>query len=191
MIDSSDWPQIDGLICPSVASNGMSFVLSSTLSVVMIAVMQMYRQFLSSSQPMTIFAGYLGSMLFLLVLTAISNLEMTLFGKHFQSKLTEGMTPFQDNGFPFKWYSHIIWFNSVIMSLVIAMLVSGVVHRVAITTWYGVNLSIDLLIIILSFSLIFSLIGLYYVNRISVRVHQINTINPNLANHSSTSKKRK
>ncbi|XP_054155629.1 protein KRTCAP2 homolog [Oppia nitens] len=133
-----------------VASNGLSCVLALTLSTVLTASMQMYRQFLSSSQPMTILTGFLGSLLFLLILTAISNLEMTLFGKHFQSKLTE-----------------------VILSLVIAMFVSGGVHRVAITT-----------------CLIFSVIGLYYVNRISIRVHQINAINPQIANN-PTSKKRK
>ena len=37
------------------------------------------------------FAGFLGSILFLLILTAISNFEMIAFGKHFQSKYTEGM----------------------------------------------------------------------------------------------------
>ncbi len=72
-------------------SNGVSFILSLTLSTVLIAVMQMYRMFLSSTQLMTIFAGYLGSIVFILILTAISNLEMTFFGKHFQSKITEGI----------------------------------------------------------------------------------------------------
>ncbi|CAG2168357.1 unnamed protein product [Oppiella nova] len=147
----TDWIPYSSRVCPTtVASNGVSFVLSLTLSTVLTAIMQMYRQVLSSSQPMTIFAGYLGSMLFLLILTAISNLEMSLFGKHFQSKLWE-----------------------VIISLVIALFVSGGVHRVSITC-----------------CLIFSFIGLYYVNRISAKVHQMNTINPNIANN-PTSKKRK
>ncbi|CAG2116737.1 unnamed protein product [Medioppia subpectinata] len=133
-----------------VASNGVSFVLSLTLSTVLTAGIQMYRSALSSSQPMTIFAGYLASVLFLLVLTAISNLEMSLFGKHFQSKLTE-----------------------VIVSLVIALFVAAGVHRVSITV-----------------CLIFSLIGLYYVNRISARVHQSNTINPIVANNPTTKKRK-
>lgn len=64
--------------------------MSLCLSVLLMALMQMYRAVLSSSQLLTIVAGYLGSLIFLLLLTAISNLEMSLFGKHFQAKIAEG-----------------------------------------------------------------------------------------------------
>jgi protein KRTCAP2 homolog len=53
--------------------------------------MQIYKTHLASTQLMTILGGYLGSLVFIFILTAISNLEMSLFGKHFQSKIFEGI----------------------------------------------------------------------------------------------------
>jgi len=50
-------------------SSGTSFVLASVLTVLLFSGMQMYRQWLASSQLHTIFGGYLGSVLFILVLT--------------------------------------------------------------------------------------------------------------------------
>lgn len=49
--------------------------------------MQMYKTWLTSSQLHTILGGYIGSVLFLLILTALGNLESTIFGKAFQIKL--------------------------------------------------------------------------------------------------------
>ncbi|KAG8229378.1 hypothetical protein J437_LFUL000899 [Ladona fulva] len=68
-------------------SSGTSFVLSSIMTVLLFSGMQMYRQWLASSQLHTIFGGYLGSLLFILVLTSVGNMESALFGKSFQTKL--------------------------------------------------------------------------------------------------------
>lgn len=53
--------------------------------------MQFFKSYLISSPLFTVFAGFLGSIIFLLLLTTISNFEMITFGKHFQSKYTEGL----------------------------------------------------------------------------------------------------
>ncbi|XP_046751427.1 protein KRTCAP2 homolog [Diprion similis] len=130
-------------------TNGVSFVLSSILTVLLFSGMQIYRGWFASSQLHTVFGGYLGSVLFILILTAIGNLEMTLFGKSFQSKL----------------------FPEVAGSLLIAMIASGMVHRVSTTTCF-----------------LFSLIALYYINQISQQVYSSGTTVPAA---SFQSKKRK
>ncbi|XP_071874075.1 protein KRTCAP2 homolog [Bombus fervidus] len=115
-------------------SSGVSFVLSSILTVLVFSGMQIYKVPLASSQVYTILGGYIGSILFLCVLTAIGNLEATIFGKSFQQKL----------------------FPEVIFSLIISLIASGLVHRVAITTCF-----------------LFSMIALYYINRISQETYAV------------------
>ncbi|KAK2147002.1 hypothetical protein LSH36_574g01063 [Paralvinella palmiformis] len=112
----------------SAVSSGMSFFLSSTLAVLMFAGMQLYKQNLAGTEWMTIFGGFIGSLLFSLMLTAVGNFETYLFGKQFQTKL----------------------FPEVVFCLLIAMFASGLVHRVCITT-----------------CVIFSLVDLYYINKVS------------------------
>lgn len=95
-------------------SSGMSFIMSSVLAVLLFSGMQMYRQWLASSQIQTILGGYLGSLLFILSLTAVGNVQAALFGKGFQIKL----------------------FPEVFICFLVALFSSGMVHRVCITTCF-------------------------------------------------------
>ena len=88
-----------------------SLPVASILALLTFSGMQWAKPLLASSQPMTILGGFLGSILFVFILTAIGNLEQVLFGKGFQTKLPE-----------------------TIMALLIAMSASGSVHRVCATT---------------------------------------------------------
>ncbi|XP_061934331.1 protein KRTCAP2 homolog [Apis cerana] len=115
-------------------SSKVSLILSSILTVLIFSGMQIYKVWLASSQVYTILGGYIGSILFMCVLTAIGNLESTIFGKSFQQKL----------------------FPEVIFSLMISLIASALVHRVATTTCF-----------------IFSMIALYYINRISQETYAL------------------
>ncbi|XP_003250349.1 protein KRTCAP2 homolog isoform X1 [Apis mellifera] len=115
-------------------SSRVSLVLSSILTVLIFSGMQIYKVWLASSQIYTILGGYIGSILFMCVLTAVGNLESTIFGKSFQQKL----------------------FPEVIFSLMISLIASALVHRVATTTCF-----------------IFSMIALYYINRISQETYAL------------------
>ncbi|XP_076232817.1 protein KRTCAP2 homolog [Calliopsis andreniformis] len=115
-------------------SSGVSFALSSILTVLIFSGMQIYKSWLGSSQLYTILGGYIGSILFICLLTAMGNLEATIFGKSFQQKL----------------------FPEVTFALIISLIASGLVHRVATTTCF-----------------LFSMIALYYINRISQETYSV------------------
>uniref|UniRef100_A0A0A9W790 Uncharacterized protein n=1 Tax=Lygus hesperus TaxID=30085 RepID=A0A0A9W790_LYGHE len=89
-----------------------SFLLSTMLSILVFCIMQIQRQWFSSSQLHTILGGYLGSLLFTLLLTAIGNVESLVFGPRFHTKL----------------------FPEVIICFGLSMIASGMVHRVCTTT---------------------------------------------------------
>ncbi len=65
---------------------------------------------LTSTQPMTIVAGFLASLVFVFLLTAIGNLGRVVFGKGY----------------------HTTWLE-VVLSLVLAVMTAASVHRVAAT----------------------------------------------------------
>ena len=71
----------------------------------------MLKPFLIASQPATILGGFLGSILFVFLLTGLGNLEKIAFGNGFQTKLPE-----------------------TLFCLVIAVMASASVHRVSATT---------------------------------------------------------
>jgi len=92
-------------------TEGGSFLVSSILSLLIFSGMQVYKGILASSQLMTIATGFTGSLLFVFLITAVGNLEKTVFGNNFQTKLGE-----------------------VVFCILMAMSAAGTVHRVSATT---------------------------------------------------------
>ncbi|CAH0766873.1 unnamed protein product [Diatraea saccharalis] len=112
-------------------NSATSFILSSILTLLIFSGMQMYKPLLVKSPITIIFGGYLGSLMFMFFITAVGNLEATLFGKNFQLKLPE-----------------------IVLSMAVSLVAAGMVHRICFTT-----------------CLIFSVITIYYMNRLSQKTY--------------------
>lgn len=88
------------------SSNSTSFLFSLLVALLLFASLQVFRNQLASSQPLTIAGGFLGSLVFISLLTvnkkknlnfesinldfesqAVSNFEMNTFGPNFQARV--------------------------------------------------------------------------------------------------------
>lgn len=130
-------------------TGGTSFLIATICTVLIFSGMQMYKPWLISSQVHTIFGGYLGSILFILSLTALGNLETCMFGKSFQVKL------FPEGKYLLKLPRPIVrHLFTVLICMLFSILSAAMIHRVCATT-----------------CLLLSLCTLYYVNKYSQKVH--------------------
>ncbi|XP_004537218.1 protein KRTCAP2 homolog [Ceratitis capitata] len=116
----------------SGSSNLVTAVISCIFSLVIFATIRFYAGWITASQMNTIVGGFIGSWLFLFTLTAVSNVEMLVFGNDFQAK----------------------FIPEIVTCLTLAIVASGVVHRVCATTCF-----------------LFCIAALYFVNRISNKYH--------------------
>ncbi|KAA0186524.1 Keratinocytes associated protein 2 [Fasciolopsis buskii] len=94
-------------------NTGMSCCMATLLSIVMVALMNLSANLLSSSKCLTVVGGFLGSLLFVLLITAVNNAECLIFGAGFQSGL----------------------FPEVILCISLSAFVSSFIHGVSGTTW--------------------------------------------------------
>ena len=83
-----------------VLNESASFLVSTIVSILLFSGMQMGKALLTSTPAFTIIGGFVGSILFVFLLTAVANLEKTVFGNNFQAKLGEKSWPGILSGHP-------------------------------------------------------------------------------------------
>ncbi|VDN01907.1 unnamed protein product [Thelazia callipaeda] len=93
-----------------MANHSTSATVSFLLAIIVIGISQVLKNDLATTKTGTLVAGALGSLIFVFLLTALSNLQMASIGEQVKSGLSEAS-----------------------ICLVIALIVSASVHRVAIT----------------------------------------------------------
>jgi len=118
-------------------AHGVTAGISLLMAISIYALMQVFAKQLAGTQSMTILGGFFGANGFVFLTTAISNIEMEIFGPHYQMRL----------------------FPEVIIALLISMFASGLVHRVCVST-----------------CIIFSLVFLFYMNKVSVKRYGPSTV---------------
>ncbi|KRZ83991.1 DNA repair protein complementing XP-A cells -like protein [Trichinella sp. T8] len=93
--------------------NSLSAILSITLSAAVYIVMQCLAAAFGISKVTTILCGFAGANIFVFILTAISNVEMHLYGKNYQAR----------------------FFPEVFIAMTAAAIASLTVHRICMTIW--------------------------------------------------------
>nr|XP_019706385.1 uncharacterized protein LOC105046059 isoform X1 [Elaeis guineensis] len=93
-----------------MAGPGRSMVYSLLLFATILSLLEMYRGKLASSELLTIFGGFISSLLFLVLLTFIGNYQ-------------------ESSGMKTGW-------GAVVLAEIVALIAASTVHRVCVTTWW-------------------------------------------------------
>lgn len=96
-----------------VSSHSSSVLVCAVVSVSIVVCQIVFKGLLASTPALTIATGFINSLLFVCLLTGLSNLEMSLFGSSFQSRLGE-----------------------VMLCLFFSCGTASLVHRVSVTTCF-------------------------------------------------------
>ncbi|XP_010931433.1 uncharacterized protein [Elaeis guineensis] len=89
---------------------GRSMLYSLLLFAIIISLLEMYREKLASSELLTIFGGFISSLLFLVMLTFIGNYQ-------------------ESSGMKTGW-------GAVVLAEIVALIAASTVHRVCVTTCF-------------------------------------------------------
>ncbi|EFO26076.1 keratinocyte associated protein 2 [Loa loa] len=93
-----------------MANHSTSALVAFLIAIIIIAIGQIMKNDLAASKAGTLIAGALGSLVFVFLLTALSNFQMSSISEQVKAGLTE-----------------------VFLCLVVAVIASATIHRVAIT----------------------------------------------------------